>query len=263
LVMPSLRGSSRHVASGSGSGSGSGSMIRMRTTPVACLAGTVPLLGNSCGGGPLKGNTCDYGGKTYGDGASFPSTDGCNTCSCSGGSVQCTLRACVAGKWFATCGDPVCRTDRDAGASTCTTEKIGDPCSNVGASCDPADECNTRIVCATSDPRASGCPVSRARHKTDITYLDEAQREEQRRSLMELRLATYRYKAAGPTGPRQLGFIIDDAPAIPAVNPDGESVNLYGFTSMAVATLQAQQAEIARLREELSSLRREIKQRRR
>lgn len=39
--------------------------------------------------------TCSYGGKTYAEGASFPATDGCNTCTCgAGGMVGCTKMAC-------------------------------------------------------------------------------------------------------------------------------------------------------------------------
>lgn len=40
--------------------------------------------------------TCDYDGATYSVGASFPSTDGCNTCSCGPSGVACTKKACVA-----------------------------------------------------------------------------------------------------------------------------------------------------------------------
>ncbi|MDB4938265.1 MAG: hypothetical protein JWP87_5237 [Labilithrix sp.] len=41
--------------------------------------------------------TCSYDGDTYSPGASFPSTDGCNTCSCgTTGSVACTKKACLA-----------------------------------------------------------------------------------------------------------------------------------------------------------------------
>jgi len=44
-------------------------------------------------GAAAKG--CDYGGKHYDVGQGFPSTDGCNSCSCTGdGQVACTLRAC-------------------------------------------------------------------------------------------------------------------------------------------------------------------------
>ncbi len=38
---------------------------------------------------------CSYGGSTYPDGATFPATDGCNTCACTAGSVACTKKACV------------------------------------------------------------------------------------------------------------------------------------------------------------------------
>jgi hypothetical protein len=41
--------------------------------------------------------TCDYNGTTYQEGDGFPSTDGCNTCSCGPtGGVACTKRACLA-----------------------------------------------------------------------------------------------------------------------------------------------------------------------
>ncbi len=37
---------------------------------------------------------CEYGGWAYAHGESFPSTDGCNQCSCNNGDVVCTLMAC-------------------------------------------------------------------------------------------------------------------------------------------------------------------------
>ena len=41
---------------------------------------------------------CTYGGRTYGAGDTFPSSDGCNTCTCTtGAQVACTLRACIDG----------------------------------------------------------------------------------------------------------------------------------------------------------------------
>jgi hypothetical protein len=50
--------------------------------------------GNGHSGGK-KG--CEYGGVHYRPGASFPSSDGCNQCSCQrDGTVVCTLRACAA-----------------------------------------------------------------------------------------------------------------------------------------------------------------------
>jgi hypothetical protein len=55
-----------------------------------CLAGSST---NPDGGAP--GASCSYGGKTYQPGESFPSTDGCNTCTCvDKGGVGCTKKNC-------------------------------------------------------------------------------------------------------------------------------------------------------------------------
>src|SRR5665811_2064237 len=61
-------------------------------TPGTCFDATGISTTCPTDGGAL---TCDYLGKSYPVGASFTSSDGCNTCSCqSGGYVACTLRAC-------------------------------------------------------------------------------------------------------------------------------------------------------------------------
>lgn len=41
--------------------------------------------------------TCDYGGKSYEVGERYPSTDGCNECTCGAdGQSECTLRGCLS-----------------------------------------------------------------------------------------------------------------------------------------------------------------------
>jgi hypothetical protein len=57
---------------------------------------TGPSKGGSAGAGAKDG--CSYAGETYPPGTSFPSEDGCNTCSCmANGTVACTARACAEG----------------------------------------------------------------------------------------------------------------------------------------------------------------------
>jgi hypothetical protein len=80
--------------------------------------------------------------------------------------------------------------------------------------------------------------------------------------LRAIQLTTYRYKSTGPSGPRRLGFIIDDVKTPFPVNPDGNTVDLYGYMSMAVAAVQVQAQEIASLRAEIAALKREKGQRR-
>lgn len=50
----------------------------------------------ACGGQQesAEPGSCNYGDKTYPNGAAFPSSDGCNSCTCNGGLVACTTRAC-------------------------------------------------------------------------------------------------------------------------------------------------------------------------
>jgi hypothetical protein len=52
--------------------------------------------GASSGSGPTA-KSCEVDGKTYRDGESVASHDGCNTCLCSDGEVACTGVACVDG----------------------------------------------------------------------------------------------------------------------------------------------------------------------
>jgi hypothetical protein len=100
------------------------------------------------------------------------------------------------------------------------------------------------------------CPISRRAAKTAIRYLTPADVAAARDQLLAIHLADYEYRHAPRT--RHLGFIIDDldeATARACVAPDGEHVDLYGYTSLAVAALQAQQREIDVLRRELAELR--------
>jgi hypothetical protein len=167
-------------------------------------------------------------------------------------------------RWYKTCGDPVCFEGdggagaADAGVAACTTEKAADSCASRGAACDPGEGCNVRLLCTDKDPRVQpgGCPISRLSAKRDVAYLDDAALDDLAASLRKVRLARYRYKDAPE--PERLGFIIDDGTGGPAVAARGDQIDLYGYLSWTVATLQvvqkradAQERELARLRRAL------------
>ena len=97
-----------------------------------------------------------------------------------------------------------------------------------------------------------GCPISRAAYKRDIRYLEQGELERYRRELLGMKLATWRYKH-DPARER-LGFIIDDNEISVAVANSGEHVDLYGYTSLAVATLQMQSREIQALKAQVTAL---------
>jgi hypothetical protein len=170
--------------------------------------------------------------------------------------------------YFTTCGDPVCgMPSDDPNMADCTTEKAGDACSTAGKLCEIAgDDCNTNLVCAASDPKddPGGCPISLASAKRAITYLSDADRERVRAEVAAMPLATWKYTREGAAEKEHLGFVIDDQPpSSAAVRPSGERVDLYGYTSMAVAAIQAQEREIAALRAEVNELREELRFRKR
>ena len=69
-----------------------------------------------------------------------------------------------------------------------------------------------------------------------------------------LPLARWRYRGAMDDGREHVGYVLEDAPGIPASDERRGQVDLYGYTSMAVAALQAQQREIDELRAEVRAL---------
>ena len=84
-----------------------------------------------------------------------------------------------------------------------------------------------------------GCPVSRRAAKHDIQQVGAGELQALYDQLRTTQLATYAYKAEPAEWPQRLGFIIDDKNAPAAINADGNSVDLYGYLSMAVAAAAA------------------------
>ena len=88
--------------------------------------------------------------------------------------------------------------------------------------------------------------------KKDVQYLDDAARARIAEETMGLKLATYKYKNADER--ERLGFILEDSPNVVAADMASKQVDLYAYTSMVVATVQQQQAEIAALKAEVERL---------
>jgi hypothetical protein len=172
------------------------------------------------------------------------------------GSADPPIDVAIDLRWFQTCGDPVCREDghRPSGLPQCTTEILGDPCSEIDASCDPVDPCNAHYVCATEDPRLGevGCPISLRTFKRDIHYVTDDERALLARHALSVPITTWRY-VQQPDAVR-LGFLIDDIAPSPMIAPSGDQVDLYAYTTALLAVVQLQQEQIASLAARLEAL---------
>jgi hypothetical protein len=162
--------------------------------------------------------------------------------------------------WYATCGDPVCSDGGSVQTPTCAP--LGSSCTTKGATCgDPMANCGVIHVCDDHDPKGSpaNCPISSKKYKDEIAYLDGAELRKLHDETLAMRLATYRYKGPfiDPSDPKatHLGFIVEDQGESLSVERGHDRVDLYGYVSMAVATLQVQEREIAALRKEIAEVR--------
>jgi hypothetical protein len=92
--------------------------------------------------------------------------------------------------------------------------------------------------------------------KEDIRYLSPSEIDSLAAETEAMRVASYRYRSSAFGAPgRHLGFIIEDSPNVPAVSASHQTVDLYGFASMLLATSQAQSRRIETLEREVARLR--------
>jgi hypothetical protein len=210
---------------------------------VACNASVAPV--------GHDGGTVEGGASAEGGGGATDSGGG-------GGALQ----------WWTTCGYPVCMSSsspdggtEDAGTQNCPAQ--GTPCSTKGEACGVKNDanCGVTFVCDDQDPKGpSGnmCPVSTRKYKDGINYLSDDDLMRLHDETLATRLATYRYTGplVDPNDPsaRHLGFVIEDQPQSFAVQRGRDRVDLYGYMSMAVATMQVQEKEIADLKREVREL---------
>ena len=207
-------------------------------------------------------------------------TSSCSECACAGDRdgdgkvtiaevvsvVSNSLDGCAQFRWYLGCppripGNQVCPP-----SVVCTTEGVGAPCGEPEARCCrpgsrcTGGQCNAPVVCADKDPvPPGGCRLrSRRRFKHDIEYLAQSDLERLRSKLLGMNLTRFRYNGEPASTAPHLGFIIEDVEPSPSVDSQHDAVDLYGYVSMAVATIQVQEGEIQALRQEIDALRRQM-----
>jgi hypothetical protein len=206
-------------------------------------------------------------------------TSPCAECSCAGdrdgdGSVTVdeavevvanVLEGCPQYRWYRSCLFTAIREHDVCPPSTafCTTEEPGAPCREYQERCCPSESgctrgnCSYPLVCSDRDPSGVACRLrSRRSTKHDIEYLAQTDLERLRSKLLGVNLTRFRYNGEPASAAPHLGFIIEDVEPSPSVDSQHDSVDLYGYVSMAVATIQVQQGEIQALRQEIDALRR-------
>lgn len=167
-------------------------------------------------------------------------------------------------QWYTTCGSPACGgyTGPFDGVPECVTEVEGDPCSAEDARCDLVNDCDVLLACVREDPtqQPGGCPISLRQFKRDIHYLSPTERDAAAAQALSMDLSTWNYTWDSSTSRRRLGFIIDDQPRSAAVTADGGHVDLYGYTSLTLAAVQADHARIEAQAAEIEALRSELRE---
>ena len=206
------------------------------------------------GGVDATSNDSGGGGKDSGSTDAGPGFDGgpVNDAGC----YQYATTSCDGG-----CpADTVCVT-RNSGPGTVSG------CYPIGQCPGSISLCSCIQGCVCPQPGYTGCqqkdgglvcqggPVSRREFKTDIDYVSDEQQKALAEQALHTRLAEYRYKTEPEGDKRHLGFIIDDMPPqSPAVQGDATHVDLYGYTSMLLATVQQQQKQIDALQKQVDEL---------
>jgi len=178
---------------------------------------------------------------------------------CTYGDLTCACTNCTNGPVTSCAGDPTwhCAAPNADAACPAGIPLLGSACATDAKTCTYACGTGSARTCkqgAWYTANGGPCPVSSRRAKKEIVYLQPSERQRLAEDLARFKLATYEYRDPALAGKRHLGFIIEDVPGSPAVDRDGNMVDLYGYASMLVAAVQAQGEEIAKLKAELARL---------
>jgi hypothetical protein len=232
---------------------------------VECLDAGAPDAQSSCCPSGWSMYSCTYPSGANGLQCHNPS-QGCASSFVCGESCD----AIVSGRcgsplhWESTCGFPVCGNpeleQRDSGAPSCGAIRESDPCTDQDTTCDPGLGCGVLLRCTSAPIDKSMCPISSEKYKKDINYLTDSDLAKVANNVQKIKLATYYYKDQSPEEQKHLGFIIEDNPRSPAVFMSRDRVDLYGYASMAIATLQVQNRQIQAMEQELADLRAQIEE---
>jgi hypothetical protein len=255
-------------------------------TGVASCPATAPSSGSAC---PKNGLQCQYGAdprlpcKTLAtcQGTTWqitpPPASECGgptpTCPATQPTGQCSSPGEICGYGSTTCDcscGPLCGPG-NTGFWSCqsalpgcptTPPNAGTACTTNGATCryqcgpDGARQCSA----GTWKLQDGGpCPVSTRKAKEQIVYLDDADADRIAREVQAMRLATWVYKAPLDDGRPHMGIVLEDQPkGSYAVDLRSNMVDLYGYSSMLLATVQSQQRELDRQKKEIDALRADL-----
>ena len=150
----------------------------------------------------------------------------------------------------------------DRGLASCASLGVtrGQACGTSSPSCYLSRACPDGrqavadfLICAAEAPSRCMTRSSR-RYKNDVHYLSGAEVQDLARQIEALPLATFRYDDQVGYQTR-LGFLTEDAPAAPFVSQDGRTVDLYALLAASIAAIQAQDARIRALEDQVRECR--------
>ena len=186
---------------------------------------------------------------------------------CSYSGLLCTCTNCIKYPVSSCSGALTWHCDAPNTTPGCPAARpnLGTPCNAEGLFCaygceqDVSRSCQGGMWEKATAPY--GCPVSTRAAKREIHYLDGDELTRVAARAAGLRLATYRYLDPALGGRRRLGYILEDSPESPSSDLERREVDLYSYSSMALALAQDQRRELRAMQSQIAALRAELRDR--